>query len=355
MRKKTRRHIKKTRKTGLPPGTLLYTGRHTQSPTRVFTISYNESDYSERNHYEPALYTRAGSVCWVDICSLTDTELIERVGQDFDIHPLALEDVLDTQQRAKLEEYDNGLFLILPNSRFDKDNLDILNEQIAVFVGPDLVVSFQEDPDDTLAAVRRRAHDSVGRIRKKSSDYLAYAIADAIVDNYYTVIDDIASKLLEIEERLHKQGAEPEAKAQIFDMKRVVNEFRNRVLPMRDASIRFYRTESELLDESNRLYLRDVADHVAQIIDSLDNQRDTLNSLEALFHAEAASRLNNVMRLLTVISTIFIPLSFIASLYGMNFDNMPELHSQYGYYVVLGVMFTAMVGMLVYFRWKRWI
>ncbi|HND90124.1 MAG TPA: CorA family divalent cation transporter, partial [Saprospiraceae bacterium] len=126
-------------------------------------------------------------------------------------------------------------------------------------------------------------------------------------------------------------------------------------LPMRDASIRFYRTESELLDESNRLYLRDVADHVAQIIDSLDNQRDTLNSLEALFHAEAASRLNNVMRLLTVISTIFIPLSFIASLYGMNFDNMPELHSQYGYYVVLGVMFTAMVGMLVYFRWKRWI
>lgn len=355
MGKKTRRLIKKNRKTGLPPGTLLYTGQHTESPTRVFTISYNESDYSEKSHYDPALYTRSGSVCWVDICSLTDTALIERVGHDFHIHPLALEDVLDTQQRAKLEEYDNGLFLILPNSRFDKDNLDILNEQIAVFIGPDLLVSFQEDPDDTLATVRRRVEEGLGRIRKKGSDYLAYAIADTIVDNYYTVVDDIAAKLLEIEERLHKQGAEPEAKARIFDTKRLVNEFRSRVLPMRDVTTRFYRTESDLVDDSNRLYLRDVADHVAQIIDSLDNQRDTLNGLEALFHAEAASRLNNVMRLLTVISTIFIPLSFIASVYGMNFDNMPELHSRYGYYIVLGTMCVAMVGMLGYFRWKRWI
>jgi len=355
MGKKHHRHHHKPRKAGLPPGTLIYTGHREELPSNVFTISYNESDYSERGHYTPDLHRRASGVFWADIRSLTDTALIERVGSDFQIHPLALEDVLDTQQRAKLEEYDNGLFFILPNPRFDADACELVNEQIALFVGRDFVVSFQEDPDDTLAPVRKRAQDGLGRIRKKGSDYLAYTIVDAIVDNYYMVLDDIEAKLLEVEENLHRNGAEPNCKAQIFDLKRVVNEFRHRVMPLRDATTRFYRTESDLVEDANRLYLRDVTDHVAQILDGLDNQRDTLTSLEALFHAEAASRLNNVMRLLTVISTIFIPLSFIASLYGMNFDNMPELHSQYGYFIVLGVMFVAMVGMLTYFRAKRWI
>jgi magnesium transporter len=355
MRKKLHRHRHKPRKAGLPPGTLVYTGHREELPSNVFVISYNESDYSERGHYTPDLHRRASGVFWADIRSLTDTALIERVGADFQIHPLALEDVLDTQQRAKLEEYDNGLFFILPNPRFEAETCELVNEQIAMFLGRDFVVSFQEDPDDTLAPVRRRAQDGLGRIRKKGSDYLAYTIADAIVDNYYAVLDDIEAKLLEVEESLHRNGAEPSCKAQIFDLKRVVNEFRHRVMPLRDAATRFYRTESDLVDEANRLYLRDVTDHVAQILDSLDSQRDTLTSLEALFHAEAASRLNNVMRLLTVISTIFIPLSFIASLYGMNFDNMPELHSRYGYFFVLGVMFVAMVGMLTYFRAKKWI
>ena len=352
---KKQRHHHKARKAGLPPGSLVYTGTREDKPSNVVTISYNESDYSERATYAANLHHRAGSVFWVDVRSLTDTELIERVGADFQMHPLALEDVLDTQQRAKLEEYDNGLFLILPNPRFDRENHELINEQIALFIGNDFVVSFQEDPDDTLAAVRKRAHEGIGRIRKKGSDYLAYTIADTIVDNYYMVVDHIEAELLEVEESLHRNGAEPQWKAQIFDLKRVVNEFRHRVLPLRDAITRFYRTENEFIDESNRLYLRDLTDHVAQILDSLDNQRDTLNSLEALFHAEAANRLNNVMRLLTVISTIFIPLSFVASLYGMNFDNMPELHSPYGYYIVLGGMFAGMVGMLIYFRVKKWI
>lgn len=355
MGKKMSHRPRKQRKTGMPPGTLVYTGSRTQGPSNVLLLSYNESDYSERAHYTTDLYHRGNGVFWADIRSLTDTPLIERIGADFQIHPLALEDVLDTQQRAKLEEYENGLFLILPNPRFDKTNLQLVHEQIALFLGADWLVSFQEDPDDTLAAVRRRIQEALGRIRKKGSDYLAYTITDTIVDSYYTVIDDIETQLLEMEEGLHRNGAEPTMKAQIFHMKRVVNEFRHRVMPLRDATTRFYRTESNLVEESNRLYLRDVTDHVAQIMDSLDNQRDMLNSLEALFHAEAASRLNNVMRLLTVISTIFIPLSFIASVYGMNFDNMPELHSTYGYYIVLGIMFVAMVGMLVYFRVKRWI
>ncbi len=214
---------------------------------------------------------------------------------------------------------------------------------------------FQEDPDDNFAPVRKRAQEGIGRIRKKGPDYLAYTLLDTVVDGYYVVLDDIQAQLFELEETLHKNGAEPEVKAGIFNLKHVVNNFRHRVLPLRDAATRLYRTESELVDESNRLYLRDVVDHVAQILDGIDSQRDMLSSLESLYHAEASNRLNNVMRLLTVISTIFIPLSFVAGVYGMNFDNMPELHSPYGYFIVLGAMFIAMAGMLLYFRKKRWI
>ncbi len=161
--------------------------------------------------------------------------------------------------------------------------------------------------------------------------------------------------MLQLEEKLHVNGAHQTTKAKMFHLKRISNEFKHRVLPLREAVTRFYRTESDIVDDSNRLYFRDLVDHVAQILDGIDNQRDMLSNMEALYHAEAANRLNNVMRLLTVISTIFIPLSFIAGVYGMNFDNMPELHTRHGYFILLGVMFCVMVGMLGYFKTKRWI
>lgn len=348
------RHIGTIRKKGLPPGTLVYTGYRTEQPSSVQTVKIADGNYSEFPYYDSDLRTEQGLI-WVDVRNLTETDLIARIGDDFLMHPLAQEDVLDTQQRAKLEEFDNGLFLILPNLTWKADTFELVNEQISIFIGAHFVLSFQEDPDDDFAAVRRRALEGIGRIRKKGTDYLAYALLDAIVDGYYEVIDCIQNALFELEAELHQKGAEPGVKSGIFKLKRVVNEFRFRVLPLREATTRLYRTESELIDESNRLYLRDVVDHVAQILDSVDIQQNMLMGLESLYHAEAANRLNNVMRLLTVISTIFIPLSFIASVYGMNFDNMPELHSANGYYYVLGGMFVAMLGMLVYFRKKRWI
>ena len=353
MSKKSSR-ITKIRKKGLPPGTLVYTGYRTDRPSNVLTVKISEGNFTEFAYYDSELHKGKG-ITWVDVRNLTDTALIARIGDDFHMHALAQEDVLDTQQRAKLEEFDNGLFLILPNLTFNKETYELLNEQISIFVGSDFVLSFQEDPDDDFASVRKRALEGVGRIRKKGTDYLAYTLLDAIVDGYYEVVDAMQNELFELEAELHRNGAEPSVKAGIFNLKRVVNEFRFKILPLRDAATRLYRTESELIDESNRLYLRDVVDHVAQILDGVDIQRDMLMGLESLYHAEASNRLNNVMRLLTVISTIFIPLSFVAGVYGMNFDYMPELHSPYGYYYVLGGMFVAMVGMLVYFRKKRWI
>lgn len=351
--KKHHRH--KIRKKGLPPGTLIYTGHRKDAPSDVFTVHYS-SDYATEQASYPALPLPPGErVLWVDIRNLTDSAFIEKAGQEFNLHPLALEDVLDTSQRAKLEEYDNGLFFILHAFKYQKETLELITEQVSIFIGGDFVLSFQEDPDDTFAVIRKRILDGMGRIRKKGADYLAYALADIIVDGYYLVLDDVEGHLFDLEEQIHHEGASQNCKERIFHLKRLHNIMRTKVVPLRDALSRLYRSGNPLLDETNTVYLRDVLDHVSQILDMLDSQREMLSGLESLFHAESANRLNHVMRLLTVISTIFIPLSFVASVYGMNFDNMPELRTPYGYYVVLGVMGTLMVGMLAVFRWKRWI
>ncbi|MDX1911173.1 MAG: magnesium/cobalt transporter CorA [Saprospiraceae bacterium] len=346
---------RKILKKGLPPESLVYTGHREVSPSKVLSIAYGEHFFEEKNGYIAHLPANKEGILWTDVRGLTDTQLIEKVGTDHKIHPLALEDVLDTQQRAKLEEFDNGLFFIVHNVKIDCDALEFHSEQIALFAGKNFLISFQEDPDDTLATVRKRAAEGLGRLRKKGADYLAYAILDLVVDSYYAVLDDLEAQTLALEEQLHTNGAALSAKSRMFALKRALNGFRHRLMPLREAVTRLYRTEGELIDDSNRLYLRDLVDHVAQILDSLDNQRDMIANLEAYYQAEAANRLNNVMRLLTVISTIFIPLSFIAGIYGMNFDNMPELHWHYGYFAILGAMFFAMVGMLIYFKRKRWI
>ncbi|MBX2892771.1 MAG: magnesium/cobalt transporter CorA [Saprospiraceae bacterium] len=353
MGKKKRRQFKISKR-GLPPGTLVYTGDRTETSSHIVTLCYGEAQYVEQPAYAPELRNQVEGLLWVDVRSLTDTNLIEKVGNGFQMHPLALEDVLNTHQRAKLEEYDNGLFFVLHNLRLDAGTLELVSEQISLFVGHNFVVSFQEDPDDTFSSIRKRAQEGIGRMRKKGSDYLAYALIDNIVDGYYILLDEIETQVLDLEDTMFSNGADPSCKARIFDLKRLVNQFRHRIMPLRDAVTRLYRTESEIVEEANRLYLRDVVDHVAQILDSVDNQRDILDSMEALYHAESANRLNEVMRILTVISVIFMPLTFIVGIYGMNFDNMPELHWHYGYFITLGFMFVLTVGMLVYFRRKRW-
>lgn len=353
MGKKKHRQI--LRKKGLPPGTLVYTGHREKRPVTVHSLWYTDGEHQLRDAFAPEIAHTPGGTLWVDLSNLSDAAFIERVGNHFQIHPLALEDVLNTQQRAKLDEYDNGLFLVLPNLRFDTATMELNQEQITIFATQNAVVSFQEDPDDTFQPVRVRLLDGLGKLQKKGADFLLYSLADTVVDQYYLVLDDIETTLLDLEADLHNNGANPACKARIFQLKYIVNQFRHRVVPLRDAVTRLYRSDSPIIDDSNRLYLRDLADHVAQILDGVDNSRDLLANVEALFQSEVSNRLNNVMRLLTVISTIFIPLSFIAGVYGMNFDNMPELHWHYGYFIILGLMFAAMVLMLIYFRRNKWI
>ncbi|MBL7827593.1 MAG: magnesium/cobalt transporter CorA [Saprospiraceae bacterium] len=339
-------------KRGLPPESLVYTGHRKEAPATIHAVLYNDATFESIDQF---VDIQADKTLWLDIRNLSDTNLIAKTGEIFHIHPLALEDVLNTQQRAKLEEFDNGLFFIVPHLKIDPDNLEFESEQISFFAGKNFIISFQEDPDDSFEQVRKRLEEGLGKIRKKSADYLMYAMLDTIVDGYYGVMDTLEHEVMSIEESLHTNGVHQLAKAKIFKLKRLLSEVKHRILPLREAVTRYYRSDSDIIDQSNRLYFRDLVDHVAQILDSLDSERDMLANMEAFYQAEAANKLNHVMRFLTIISTIFIPLSFIAGIYGMNFDNMPELHTQSGYFILLGVMFAVMVGMLGWFRHKKWI
>lgn len=352
MGKKRHRQI---RKKGLPPGTLIYTGSRPQGQAIVKTVRFSADRLDEQDGFAPDFARNKNGTVWVDVLGLTDVPLIEHIGTAFQIHPLALEDVLDTSHHAKLEEYDNGLFFIVTNLRLDATELELHTEQISIFCGADFVVSFQEDADDTLLPVCNRLREARGRIRKKGPDYLAYSLVDAIVDNYYTILDELEAGILALEQVIHAQNVAPETKLRIFGLKRVIGQFRRQLVPLRDAAMRFYRTDSPVVDESNRVFFRDVSDHVLQMLDSVDNLRDQVSGIQELYQAELGNRMNNVMRLLTVISTIFIPLSFITGMYGMNFDYIPGLHNPIGFFVLSFVMFGVMAGMLVYFRVKKWI
>ena len=349
------RFRKRTSTKGLPPGSLVYTGDRVNPEMFIHSIWFNQNEFKDAETYKHDWAPETPGIFWIDVRSLHIAESIQTIGKDFKIHPLVLEDILDTQQRAKLEEYENGLFIVLYNLHLGTEQIALKTEQISLFLGPNFVLSFQEDPDDTFAPVRERARTGAPRLRLRKADYLAYAILDLLTDNYFTLIDELEKRIHLIEDELYTEGATQHCKNQIHQTKRIVFSTRQYLLPLKDATYRLYKDSGGFVEEINKPFYRDVVDHVSQMIDILDNYRDLLNGAESLFQAEAANKLNNVMRLLTVISTIFIPLSFITGLYGMNFDHMPELHNPNGYYYVIAFMLTLSLGMLWYFRKNRWI
>jgi magnesium transporter len=351
----SRRSKKTIRKRGLPPGTLVYTGSREVRNTEAYTIWYHLQDFIQHPNYAPTLGSRTEGVLWVDIRNLTEVASIERAGADFEIHPLALEDILNTQQRTKIDEYNDAFLMIVPNMRFEAATDELVIEQIGVYTGPHYILSFQEDPDDTFSMVRQRIEEAGSKIRRKGPDFLLYSILDHIVDGYFEVIDTIENSLFDIESALPSATEPNEQKARLFHLKYTVTRMRQRILPLREIASRLTRTDHTCLDDSNEPYFRDLYDHTVQVLDGLDNLRELINNVESLYQAEMSNRMNNVMRLLTIISTIFIPLSWVAGVYGMNFDHMPELRWRYGYFIVLGLMLALVAGMLTYFRRKRWL
>ena len=353
MSKKKRRTTH--RKTGLPPGTLVFTGERFVKEANVTLMQYSDDKIVIKHSKDEKPTAAEGfQVTWYDIRGVHDLALIEKIGKKFAIHPLALEDIVDTQQRPKFEEYPEGLFITLRALQFDPKLLLLHTEQVSVYIGKKFLLSFQEDDDDLFAQVRKRLESSSGRIRQRGSDYLAYALVDSIVDHYFIVLDKVEMAIEDIGEAIIK-NSDSRIKGQIHQLKLQALSLRKSVSPLREAIGRFSKCESQLLSEDTLVFVRDLYDHLIQIMDMVETFRDVVTGLNDLYISELSFKMNNIMKILTIITTIFVPLSFLAGLYGMNFDHMPELHWEYGYFLLLGLMFFIFVGLMLFFNQKKWL
>ncbi len=296
------------------------------------------------------------TIVWVNVDGIHEASFVDDIGRHFGLHQLLLEDVMNVAQRPKLEEYDDHLFCVLKMLDVDADADCVLVEQVSIVIGRGFVLTFQERDGDVFDGVRERLRTGKGKIRRMGADYLAYALVDAIVDHYFVAVDTMNGLVEQLEHRL-QQDPTPADAAEIYTLKREVLFLRRNVGPAREVLGQLVRQEAEeqIISGAVDVYFRDVHDHVLQVNESLEILRDMLVSMLEMYHSIQGSRLNEVIRILTVISTFFMPITFIAGVYGMNFDNMPELHTKWGYAACLAVMLAVSIGMLVYMRRKRWL
>jgi magnesium transporter len=347
---------RRSEKAGLPPGSLVYVGDAGQETTKIDVIDYTWEEIREESGIGvDALppYLERESVTWFNVTGLKDTAAIGRIGEIFGLHPLVLEDILNTEQRPKTEEYDGAIYVILKMIGYSVDG-DLMDEQISIVLGKNYVVSFQERPGDVFDPVRERIRGGKWRARQLGADYLAYALVDAVVDGYFTVMETFGEKIEAVDDALI-EDPDPGVIRAIQGVRRDLLYLRKRIWPLREVVSSLERTDSPLFADQTKVYLRDVYDHTVQVIEALETYRDMGAGMLDIYLSSTSNRMNEVMKVLTIIATIFIPLSFIASVFGMNFRQMPELEWEFGYYSSLVLMAVVALGMLLYFRRKKWI
>ena len=335
----------------------MFVGEKRSERVKLSVINYDGVNFQEKevnNVEEAMLFRKKSSVTWLNIDGVHQPEIIEQVGKSFGVHPLVLEDIANTGQRPKVADFENYIFVVLRMLMFDEKENQTKTEQISMVLGPDFVVSFQERQGDVFDIIRERLRSNKGRIRKMGADYLAYSLIDAIVDNYFMVLEMLGEAIEGIEDKLVTEP-KSETLQVIHDLKREVVFLRKSVWPLREVISRLERSESPLISKTTLVYLRDVYDHTIQVMDSVDTFRDTLSGMLDIYLSSVSNRMNEIMKVLTVIATIFIPLTFLAGIYGMNFKVMPELDQPWGYPAVLILMLTIAVVMLIYFRKKKWL
>lgn len=343
-------------KLGLPPGSLHYDGPNYNEPIKFTLIEYNENDFFEKEFHSIEACCDAFSddkIKWVNVEGVHNPDTIETIGKLFDIHKLTLEDVLNTDQRPKFEDYDNYLVCITKMLHPNDDANEA--EQLTIILKENIVLTFQElDSGDAFDLIRERLRVGKGRIRKQKADYLAYCLLDAIVDCFFNVLEKIGDQIEALEESLVNKDSGNKLN-ELYRLKRDMIYIRKIIWPIRDMISSLECSESSLINDSTEFYLRDVHDHAIRIIDSVDTYRDLLAGLMDVYISKQSNRLNEVMKVLTVITTIFVPVTFIVGVYGMNFKNMPELNSPYGYWTTWIVMIVIMISLFIYFKTKKWI
>jgi magnesium transporter len=349
----TRRHRVTRVKPGTPPGTLVAAGAPT--PAHVSVLAYNHEGATERSDVsidDALAATAPGGVTWINVDGLGDTQTLTRLGERFGLHPLALEDVLNVGQRPKVERYDKHMFVVMHTMRIADG--EIVEEQVSVFFGPGWLISVQERHDgDCFGAVREAIRQGRGRVRDAGADYLAYLLIDSVVDAYFPVIEQFGERI----QNLETAAIDDASAVVLVQMQRLRHQLltlRRAVWPMREEVVVLQRDESQLVTAETRLFLRDVYDHAVQALEIVESLRETAVSVMEVYLSVQNQRLNEVMKVLTVIATIFIPLTTIASIYGMNFKHMPELEWRYGYFWALGLMLASALGMITYFKRRGW-
>lgn len=347
---------KSSKKAGLPPGTVVFVGEKKVEETRITLFDYDENQYAEReikNIEDCFPYKDTPSISWINIDGVHQVDVIEKLGAHFVVHPLLLEDVVDTQQRPKLDELDDHLFVVLKMFFLNEEDNELKAEQVSLLVGTNFVISFQERQGDFFEQVRERLRKGKGRIRKKGSDYLAYALIDAIVDSYYTILEGLGEHIESLQEELLSDPKQEDLQI-IQHLKRDMLFFRKSVWPLREVIGGLARSESDLIKEDVLVYVRDVYDHVIQAIDTIETYRDMLSAMLDIYLSSVGNRMNEVMKVLTIIATIFIPMTFLAGIYGMNFKYMPELEWRYAYLLFWIVVSVVLILMVVWFKRKKW-
>jgi len=342
----------------LHPGAIKYTGAISGVEVPVDYIEYNEDKCtSESSVGNEGLILHASNinkVQWYDIKGLHEDELIRAIAERFKMHPIAIEDAIDIHQRPTYIEYEHGHFMSLKALSFERDSKKIKREALSLYFGEGFVITFQEKSNDTLSPVRERILNSKGRIRSRKSDYLAYSIVDLIVDNYFQVLDAFEEEVEKLEESINTNSDEIE-KYKIFELKKELLKIRKSVSPLREAINLFSRSDSDLIEERTISFVRDVYDHTIHIIDNVDSMRDILSGLQDLYISDISLKMNKIMQFLTIVTALFVPISFLTGLYGMNFEYIPELKVKYGYFILWGIMVAGVFSMLYYFKRNKWL
>ena len=341
----------RSKKAGLPPGSLVYTGAEDIS-TKITLIEYNKDIFNQKTIKECPKFTDEDTVKWIKINGFRDVEILKKIGKCFNLHPLVLEDILNTHQRPKVEDYNDYLYIVL--KLFDVTDDHITTKQISLILEKNLVISFQDDDDPIFDLIIKRVKMEGSHIRTRGNDYLLYSLIDTIIDSYFLDLERVEDEIEDIEENLI-ENTDPKFLKKIHSIKMDIIILKKVIWPLREMLSTLGSGEYSLINESTDYYLRDVYDHSIQIFDTLESLRDRISEMLDIYLSSTSNKLNEIVRVLTVISTIFVPLTFIVGLYGMNFQNMPELRHPLGYPAVLTLILIVALSMLAYFRRKKWI
>ncbi|PKK85579.1 MAG: magnesium and cobalt transport protein CorA [Thermoplasmata archaeon HGW-Thermoplasmata-1] len=348
---------KRSGKRGMPPGSVIYTGIPRTEKARIDIIDYHESKIDVKDDVaveECFKFKDSPTVSWINVTGLHETEIIEKLGEAFGFHPLTIEDIVSTDQRPKMEDFGNYVYIVLKMIYIEAPGASITSEQVSILLGNNFVISFQEKAGDVFDPIRTRINASKGRIRKLGADYLAYSILDAVVDNYFNILESFGEKAEELENEVIKNST-PETLNRMHGLKRELISLRKSVWPLRELLSGLGRGETKLFKKSTELYVKDVYDHTIQIIDNIESLRDVVSGMLDIYMSSLSNKMNEVMKVLTVIATIFIPLTFIAGVYGMNFEHMPELAIKWAYPAVMAFMASIGIIMFFFFKRKKWV